>query len=122
MLSIYGMPSDATTILRIDPIKNEATTFGKVSDAINKWQGGVLSTVDNCVYAVPADMDCVLRIDTDPDTPLEIHLVGEGFQNIEDKWQGGFMACDERIYAIPENINNVMVITPGKNPTVEMVT
>ena len=132
LLSIYGMPSDATTILRIDPIKNEATTFGKVSNTINKWQGGVLSTVDNCVYAVPADMDCVLRIDTDPETPLNIDYVGGGrgsdddeeeeFQKIDDKWQGGFLACNgERIYAIPENINNVMVITPGKKPRVEML-
>jgi hypothetical protein len=95
------MPSDATTILRIDPIKNVATTFGKVSNTINKWQGGVLSAVDNCVYAVPADMDCVLRIDTDPNTPLDIDLVGEGFQEIDDKWQGGFLANDGKIYAIP---------------------
>ncbi len=35
---IYGMPSDATSILRIDPITNKATTFGKVSAAKNKWQ------------------------------------------------------------------------------------
>ena len=60
------MPSDATTILRIDPINHVATTFGQVSKTINKWQGGVLSRVDNCVYAVPADMDCVLRIHMDP--------------------------------------------------------
>jgi len=84
---IYGMPSDATSILRIDPLTNQATTFGKVSNTINKWQGGVLSRVDNCVYAVPADMNCVLRIDTDPDTPLNIDLVGEGFKDVEDKWQ-----------------------------------
>ena len=37
---IYSMPSDATSILRIDPIKNEATTFGTVPDCVNKWQGG----------------------------------------------------------------------------------
>ena len=97
------MPSDATTILRIEPIKNEATTFGNVSSTINKWQGGVLSKVDNCVYAVPADMDCVLRIDTDPNsnTPLQIDLIGNGFQDIDDKWQGGFLASDDKIYAIP---------------------
>mmetsp|Transcript_25075 Transcript_25075/g.37500 ORF Transcript_25075/g.37500 Transcript_25075/m.37500 type:complete len:560 (-) Transcript_25075:210-1889(-) len=118
---IYGMPSDATTILRIDPIKNQATTFGSVSKTINKWQGGVLSNVDNCVYAVPADMDCVLKIDTDPNTPLSIDLIGEGFQEIDDKWQGGFVASDNKIYAIPENINNVMVITPGEKPSVEML-
>lgn len=99
--SIYGMPSDATTILRINPIQHVATTFGKVSTTINKWQGGVLSKVDNCVYAVPADMDCVLRIHTDPNKPLKIDYVGEGFQEIGDKWQGGFVGSDNKIYAIP---------------------
>ena len=115
------MPSDATTILRIDPIKNEATTFGNVSPTINKWQGGVLSAKDKCFYAVPADMDCVLRVDTDPDTPLRIDYVGRDFQETDDKWQGGFVGTDGKIYAIPENINNVMVIAPGDEPSVEMI-
>jgi hypothetical protein len=119
---IYGMPSDATTILRIDPFKNVATTFGKVGESRNKFQGGVLSTVDNCVYAVPADADCVLRIDTDPNRTHSIDYVGDNFQEIDDKWQGAFVGSDDRIYAIPENVNNVMVITPGKVPRVEMMT
>ena len=116
------MPSDATTILRIDPIKNEATTFGKVPDSVNKWQGGVLSSIDNCVYAVPADNSTVLRIDTDPNTPLSFDYVGSGFQDIDDKWQGGFVGSDGNIYAIPENICHVMVIKPGTESSVEMLT
>lgn len=119
---IYGMPSDATTILRIDPFKNEATTFGKVGASRNKFQGGVLSAVDSCVYAVPADANCVLKIDTDPNTPLSIDFIGKDFQDVDDKWQGAFVGSDDRIYAIPENCTNVMVITPGKVPCVEMLT
>jgi len=46
---IFGMPSDATSILRIDPIRNEATTFGTVGSSVKKFQGGVLSSVDKCV-------------------------------------------------------------------------
>lgn len=123
---IYGMPSDATTILRIDPERNEATTFGTVDGGRNKWQGGVLSGVDGCVYAVPADHGSVLRIDTRPredgdGRPPGISLVGEGFQEIDDKWQGGFAGTDGRIYAIPENCNHVMVVTPGETPTAEML-
>lgn len=118
---IYGMPSDATSILRIDPSTNHASTFGKVSSVKNKWQGGVLSPVDQCVYAVPADMNNILKIDTCPDTPLSIEMVGDGFKDVEDKWQGGFVAKDNRIYAIPENIENVMVISPGEHVTVAMI-
>ena len=121
-MCIYGMPSDATTILRIDPLQNEATTFGKVSASRNKFQGGVLSIVDKCVYAVPADAGCVLKIDTNPDTPLSIDFIGKNFQEVDDKWQGAFVGNDNRIYAIPENINNVMIITPGELPCAEMLT
>lgn len=126
------MPSDATTILRIDPIKNEATTFGNVPGIINKWQGGVLSSIDKCFYAVPANMDCILRVNTDPTASpssylhidyLDIPSDGSGTsqKNIDDKWQGGFVGRDGKIYAIPENFNHVMVVTPGDNPTVEIM-
>ncbi len=125
------MPSDATSILRIDPVKNEATTFGTVPKIINKWQGGVLSNVDNCFYAVPANMDCVLRVNTDrkcdgdnmpSSSYLRIDYVGEGcFPDVDDKWQGGFVGWDGRIYAIPENSERVMVITPGDMPLVELL-
>ncbi len=84
-------------------------------------KGGILSNIDKCVYAVPADNDCVLRIDTDPDTPLSIDYVGSGFKDIEDKWQGAFCGKDGKFYAIPENIDNVMVINPGEKPSVHMI-
>lgn len=77
--------------------------------------------VDKCVYAVPADMNNILRINTDPDCPLGIEMIGEGFKDVEDKWQGGFLAKDNRIYAIPENIDNVMVIEPGDHVSVAMI-
>ena len=77
--------------------------------------------MDKCVYAVPADMNTILRINTNPDTPLSIEMVGDGFKDVEDKWQGGFMAKDNKIYAIPENIDHVMVITPGENVSVCLI-
>lgn len=121
---IYGMPSDSTSILRIDPIKNEATTFGTVPDCINKWQGGVLSNVDHCFYAVPANMDCVLRVNTDLSSSsyLQIDYVGKGnLTHVDDKFQGGFVGRDGRIYAIPESSERVMVITPGESPSVALL-
>ena len=81
----------------------------------------MLSSVDKCVYAVAADADCILKIDTDPNTPLSIDLIGEDFQDVDDKWQGAFVGNDNKIYAIPENISQVMVITPGASPSVEML-
>jgi hypothetical protein len=37
--NIYGMPSDAETILKIDTATGRVSTFGVVSDEHNKWQG-----------------------------------------------------------------------------------
>jgi hypothetical protein len=81
--------------------------------------------------AVPANMDCVLRVNTDricdddsvmSSSYLRIDYVGEGcFQEVDDKWQGGFVGQDGRIYAIPENSERVMVITPGDMPSVELL-
>ena len=121
---LYGMPSDSTSILRIDPITNKATTFGTVPDCINKWQGGVLSNVDNCFYAVPANMDCVLRVNTDLSSSsyLQIDYVGKGnLTDVDDKFQGGFVGRDGRIYAIPESSERVMVITPGESPSIALL-
>ena len=49
----------------------------------------------NCIYAVPAVMDCVLRVDTGPSTPLSIGYIGGDFQDIDYKWQGGFVGTDD---------------------------
>ena len=104
--------SDATCILKIDPLKQRAITFGKVSTKKNKWQGGVLCPSDGCVYAVPADMDNVLKIHTGHDTSTnkynEIDFIDvPPPTDVEDKWQGGFLAQDGTIYGIPVSITFV---------------
>ena len=62
------------------------------------------------------------HIGSSTNTPLRIDLIGKDFQDVDDKWQGAFVGSDNKIYAIPENISNVMVITAGKVPSVEMLT
>lgn len=51
---VWGIPSDATTVLRVDPVTSKVTTLGKLSEWRNKWQGGVLAA-DGKVYCVPCD-------------------------------------------------------------------
>merc|ERR1712127_143739 len=110
--------------------------MGALSDTpLNKWQGGVLSSNDHCVYAVPANANCVLKIDTHPDTPLTIEFLDcqlhhahswsssssaasskeNHHDQVEDKWQGGFMGKDGIIYGIPECVDRVMKLVPGKD-------
>jgi hypothetical protein len=82
--NVYGMPSDASSVLRVNVDDEIVTTFGWVErtdirdgnghDKIdlenrffekNKFQGGVLGR-DGFVYAIPSNARGVLRIDTRP--------------------------------------------------------
>ena len=70
--TIIGVPSDCGTVLRINPLTDEVTTFGSLSSDKNKWQGAVLAP-NNLIYAIPCNANSVLRID--PNTE-EIRHVG----------------------------------------------
>mmetsp|Transcript_51659 Transcript_51659/g.155057 ORF Transcript_51659/g.155057 Transcript_51659/m.155057 type:complete len:521 (-) Transcript_51659:565-2127(-) len=114
--AIYGVPSDASSILRIDET-DQATTFGSVSGEKNKYQGGVLGR-DGYVYAVPSNAKHVLRIDTRPESWIEdkndrskATIIGD-LPPLKDKWQGGFTGKDGSIFAIPENFDKILELTP----------
>jgi hypothetical protein len=50
---------------RIDTDTNVVTTFGKVSEEKNKYQGGTLAA-DGFIYAIPSNANDILCIDTNP--------------------------------------------------------
>jgi hypothetical protein len=106
--NIYGMPSDAQTILKIETSTGRVSTFGSVSDDKNKWQGAVLGP-DGCLYAMPANACTVLKIN--PYT-MEIKEIGN-LPKQKDKFQGGFVGGDGKIYAIPEMSQFVMRLDPA---------
>ena len=115
---IYGMPSDCTSILRIDPNTDICTIFGSTAlskmKGKNKWQGGVLAN-DGCIYAIPSDANCVLQIDTHSniDDGERIAFIDTSIDSVSDKWQGGFLASDGNIYAIPENADRILRVVIG---------
>jgi len=124
---IYGIPSDASSILRIDPRTDEITTMSQTNNDKNKWQGGVLSSKDGCIYAIPSNALHILRIDTNPcttqtttkDADLErVSFIGS-LPPKKDKWQGGFTGLDGNIYGVPENFDRIMKLRPGLVPIVE---
>jgi hypothetical protein len=134
---IYGIPSDSTSILKIDPVTDHVTTFGRVPAQKNKWQGAVLSPIDGCIYCIPSNAEYVLQINTTsvadsvsgaPGSPAEDHnklnkyiddnnervrLLGRNLSSMKDKFQGGFLGRDGSIYCIPENAKRVLKITPA---------
>jgi len=139
--NVYGMPSDASSILRINTNTDYVTTFGVVSGEKNKWQGGVLAP-DGHIYAIPSNARNILCLDTkasnnssksndddnkkqilgnDDDSRYSIKLVGD-LPPSKDKWQGGFIGNDGAIYCIPENFNQIMKVTPkGRKSTIEFL-
>mmetsp|Transcript_17566 Transcript_17566/g.26589 ORF Transcript_17566/g.26589 Transcript_17566/m.26589 type:complete len:542 (+) Transcript_17566:48-1673(+) len=123
--NIYGMPSDASSILRIDTKKDIVTTFGRVGGEKNKYQGGTLGN-DGLIYAIPSDADNILCIDTDESGEESkingisylnegaAFTIGDKIPDTKDKWQGGFLGNDGSIYCIPENFNRIMKVVPNK--------
>jgi len=126
--NIYGIPSDSTSILKIDPRTDHVTTFGHVTSQKNKWQGAVLSPSDGRVYCIPSNAEHVLQINTTnsssnilPTLPDQANqsengryrLLREKLSSMKDKFQGGFLGRDGNIYCIPENAERVLKITPS---------
>jgi len=115
--NIYCPACDTSSILRIDTKTDECTTFGFAGKMKNKWQGGVYSPSDKCIYCIPASGLQILRIYTDTDIQGEnpVQLLG-ALPIHKDKWQGGHVGLDGRLYFIPENGYRVMKVTPPKEP------
>lgn len=114
---IYCPSCDSSSVLKINVTTDHVTTFGFTSHDKNKWQGGILSPRDSCIYCIPAAGTHVLRIATDPNIEGEnpIQLLGN-LPDQKDKWQGASAGTDGRLYFIPENGYRVLRVTPPREP------
>lgn len=114
---IYCPACDTSSILKIDTETEECTTFGFAGKLKNKWQGGLLSPRDECIYCIPADGHHILRIATSAGIEGEnpIQLLGD-IPHHKDKWQGGSVGKDGCLYFVPENGYRVMKVTPPLAP------
>ena len=101
---IYGIPSNSTTVLCIDPSDNTITTFGSLSSDLYKWYGEVLAP-NGKIYGIPSSSTTVLCIDPSNNTTSTFgSLSGTG------KWVGGVLAPNGKIYGIPLNSTTVLCI------------
>ena len=116
--NIYCPACDTSAVLKIDTHTDQCSTFGFAGTAKNKWQGGLLSSRDGCVYCIPANGRQVLRIHTNPvpaGQEQPIQLIGD-LPAHKDKWQGGSEGKDGCLYFIPENGYRVLKVTPPDRP------
>ena len=109
-----ALPSNATSILKIDPVTHSVTTFGQsvLEDPANRsgwsYHGGQLAS-NGMVYAIPANAKRVLKIC--PRTE-QLWVIGPSFGNMKQKWFGGIMGSDGCVYGIPHNASGVLKIDP----------
>ena len=131
---LYGVPSHAKTILKIDVFSRTVTEIGNLmaeeeeDRSIEKTQryrpgnykfGGAVATLDDkAVYCLPYDAYCVARIDVETDA---VELLRPGADSKDDfkginKWQNGFCSrADGCIYGIPVSADAILKIDPLSN-------
>jgi hypothetical protein len=123
---IYCIPQEPLRILIIDPARNEVELVPHQSpylpEDVDKWAGGVLGP-DGRVYGVPRNYHSVLVVDpteaaVDPEIDpggisLEEELGAARFD--EDKWTGGVLAPNGKIYCVPNEADSVLIIDPHSN-------
>jgi len=107
---IFGIPSFAQSILRVDCRTGTARTFGEgmlKEDGPCKWAGGVLGP-DHAIYGIPANANVVLRLDPAHETVETFGYLGTECRDW--RWRGGVLGPDGAIYAIPFDARNVLRI------------
>lgn len=139
--SIYAVPFNADSVLRVIPVPTQADEFGENysvsllelgdssivksgthrTDGKYKYLGGVFDPLGASVYFVPCDAEQVLKINT---VKLTAELIGENLAGQEiaknNKWQNGFRGLDHKLYGIPLKACSVLAIDP-RTDTVELV-
>ncbi|CAE8588000.1 unnamed protein product, partial [Polarella glacialis] len=97
----------AETVLKIDPVTGEVTTFGGPFKGKQKWYGGLLGC-DGCIYGFPMNATGVLKVNP---VTQEAILLGD-FPEGGYKWHGGVRGADGCLYGLPNHIDTVLKVDP----------
>ena len=115
---IYCIPQAPLRVLIIDPVLNTVELVASLPFEEDKWAGGVLGP-DGKIYGIPRNYHSVLVIDPTDNTvdPDGISLPPappvDPFE--EDKWTGGVLALNGKIYCVPNEADSVLIIDPHSN-------
>jgi hypothetical protein len=103
---VYALPSNAHSILKINPITQTVSEVMYGANGSEKWQwhGGVYC--NGHVFAVPCNAEHVLKINADTD---EVELIGGPWKGLH-KWYGGILASNDCMYCIPQTATGVLKV------------
>jgi hypothetical protein len=112
---VYCFPSGSERVLQIDTEKQQVKEVGpNLYDeqmerlCQNKWQNGLV--VEPFVYAIPLAAESVLRIDCSQSPPVfTTWPLPAPFKGLA-KWEGGIVAPNGVIYAVPNNHKAILRI------------
>ena len=112
----YFFPCDAERVMRMDCHTDELTLVGPcLLDGENKFQNGFVAS-DGCLYGIPQRAVGVLRIvprgGDGTDDLVDVIPCGEDMMGVKDKFEGGVLGLDGRIYCIPLRAKLCVRITP----------
>jgi hypothetical protein len=124
----YLFPCDAEYVLRIDMETEELKLVGPhLTEGENKWQNGFVGN-DGCIYGIPQRSSGVLRIIppgvkrfgrngtalSDTEEYIDVIYCGDEMVGCKDKFEGGVLGHDGKIYCIPLRAKAFIRITPEK--------
>ena len=126
---VYCFPSGSERVLQVDTSKRLARSVGPnlrddCMEAMhqNKWQNGLTTYLEGCVYAIPLAGETVLRIRTSgpngavngpaDDVEVTTWKLPEPNKTLE-KWEGGVLAKNGVMYCMPNNHKAVLQIVPA---------
>ena len=132
--NVYCFPSGSERVLQVDTVNRIAKSVGpNLRDAKmerlfqNKWQNGLTTKQEGCIYAIPLAAETVLRIRTGPPEGEDDNInqvVVSTWQlpepsNVLEKWEGGVLASNGIMYCMPNNHKAVLQIVPSCLPSRE---
>ncbi|MCP5497772.1 MAG: putative Ig domain-containing protein [Leptospiraceae bacterium] len=108
---IYGIPSNSTNVLIIDPSLNTANTslITGLPGGSGKWGGGVLAPNGN-IYGNSANSNSALIINPSTNSSDTSTIT-----NLTSYWIGGVLAPNGNIYGMPMDATTVYIINPASN-------
>jgi hypothetical protein len=121
---VYCFPCASERVLQVDTVTNQVRAVGpnlydtKMERLLqNKWQNGLTSVSQQCIYAIPLSAETVLRINTSSDEPVVTTWKLPSPHDGLAKWEGAVLADNGVMYTCPNNHKAVLRISAFPEPT-----
>ena len=114
---VYCFPCASEHVLQVDTMTKQVRMVGpNLYDSgmermlQNKWQNGLTSESEQCIYAIPLSAEHILKIDTSSDEPVVTTWKLPSPYGGLAKWEGAVLAENGVMYTCPNNHKAVLRI------------